>query len=147
MTAYTFTIPGDPVAWGRARLGKTKQHYTPTKTRNFKTLVRLAAQAAGVRPIPGPVLVVVVAYWTWPTSQQRKRETRPEEWRDTGPDADNVAKGVLDALNGLAYADDRQTALLVSAKRRAAQGAPSRTVVKVRSLAGLELASVLAALD
>ena len=29
------------------------------------------------------------------------------------PDADNIAKSVLDALNGLAYADDKQIVTLV----------------------------------
>lgn len=146
MSSYTFTVPGDPVPWGRARLGKGGRHFTPTKTRDFKTLVRLAAQAAGVRPIPGPVLVVVAAYWEWPKAMQRKRDPRGEAWLDTGPDVDNIAKGVMDALNGCGYTDDRQASLLVSGKLRAAQGQPSRTDVRIRPLGGLELSDVLDAL-
>lgn len=32
------------------------------------------------------------------------------------PDADNIAKAVLDALNGVAYADDKQVVILESRK-------------------------------
>ena len=35
------------------------------------------------------------------------------------PDCDNIAKSVLDALNGVAFADDSQVASLVVVKKRA----------------------------
>lgn len=38
------------------------------------------------------------------------------------PDADNVAKAVLDALNGLAYEDDSQVQELVIIKKYAPAG-------------------------
>lgn len=38
-------------------------------------------------------------------------------WHTSKPDADKLARAVLDALTGVVYADDRQVALLVSGKR------------------------------
>jgi Holliday junction resolvase RusA-like endonuclease len=40
----------------------------------------------------------------------------------TGPDIDNMCKFVLDALNGIAYHDDRQVVKLVAVKQRVTSG-------------------------
>lgn len=48
------------------------------------------------------------------------------------PDLDNVCKLVLDALNGVAWADDAQVVSIFANKLpRIAQGAPARTEVQV----------------
>ncbi len=44
------------------------------------------------------------------------------------PDADNYAKGALDALSGCVFADDRQVSILAAAKR---YGSRPRTVVQI----------------
>ena len=38
-------------------------------------------------------------------------------WYDKKPDVDNIAKAVLDALNGIAYDDDKQITSLVIDKK------------------------------
>lgn len=134
---FRFTVPGDPVPWGRAGVdtrGGKARHYTPTKTLNFELAVRVAAQNAGVLPIEGPVKLTILTEWAWPKSKERKTKPRNWEWRGSGPDADNVAKAVMDALNGIAYKDDRQVAKLIVTKTRPVQGMPSQTLVYIEPL-------------
>ena len=89
----------------------------------------------GEPPAAEAILCRITAYWEWPRSQWRKREPRSEVLHPAGPDADNIAKLVLDACNGIVYLDDRQVAHLEVQKLRAAQGAPARTRVEFQPLA------------
>ncbi len=52
------------------------------------------------------------------------------------PDADNVAKGVLDALSGAAYADDRQVTYLRVAKLDRTREDWPHVVVRVSGIGG-----------
>lgn len=89
---YRFEIPGPPVPWQRAGRGRGGQHFTPEKTRLYQRKVKLCAMTAGVRPLTGPVVLSVMFY----VADARAR------------DGDNLQKTIQDALNGLAYQDDRQ---------------------------------------
>jgi Holliday junction resolvase RusA-like endonuclease len=40
----------------------------------------------------------------------------PREWRDQKPDADNLTKTVMDAMNGVAWRDDAQVCSLSATK-------------------------------
>lgn len=80
--------------------------YTPRKTRVFEELVRKAwREQVGGRwaKFKGPVTVAVEI-------TRELAKSNPKFWAgraDTGkPDVDNTVKGILDALNGLAYSDD-----------------------------------------
>lgn len=68
------------------------------------------AQAAGVRPLSGPVAVELVLH---PRLTAKGRASR------TRLDLDAPIKPLLDALNGVAYADDKQVTQI-----RAALGEP-----------------------
>jgi len=79
----------------------------------------------------GPVSVEIVATFTRPASECRKRDPRPAEPRAKKPDAENVAKCVLDALTGLAWTDDAQVARLLVTKLTGAQGEAPGLLVRV----------------
>ncbi|MCW5323726.1 RusA family crossover junction endodeoxyribonuclease, partial [Verminephrobacter aporrectodeae subsp. tuberculatae] len=75
----TFTIPGEPVAKGRARAFVRNGHIaliTPTRTARYENLVRLAAQQAmGARtPVEGAVALTVNAFLAIPSSWSQKRQ-------------------------------------------------------------------------
>ena len=100
------TIDGAPVPKGRPRMvinPKTKKPFviTPRRTRVYEGFVRLTSLAA-VRRIgwpfatDAPCLVKLVAY----LPDLRRR------------DLDNIAKAILDACNGVVWADDSQVQLL-----------------------------------
>lgn len=84
------TIPGQPVGKGRPRFSNGHA-YTPAKTVAAERAIQLLARVAGIKPLTGRLAV-------------RLRFV----CETTRGDLDNFAKLVLDALNGIAWADDRQ---------------------------------------
>lgn len=105
------TIPGQPCAKGRPRLGKFGT-YTPAKTVNYETLVKeLYIMQNHRQQLNGALRMWVVAYFQIPQSKSKKvKEAMLKgDIRPTSkPDWDNIGKIISDALNGLAYHDDSQ---------------------------------------
>lgn len=115
-----FSIPGKPVGKGRPRFavrGKFVQAYTPETTASFENLVKLCWQQSGCEKLEGEITAVICAYFPIPKSTSKKKRAEmavKHTGCTTKPDADNIAKIVLDALNKMAYDDDSQvTRLLV----------------------------------
>ena len=74
---------------------------------------------------------VSVTIWTQrplPKSRAKKISTEEDTYK---PDADNVTKLVLDALNGVAWVDDAQVTDLNVHKKYRYRGAPERTTVHI----------------
>lgn len=108
-----FTVPGRPVPKGRPRVvQRTEQQwdgtessrtvaYTPHGTRDWEGTVAQVAQLHVRCPLDGPVGVEL-------------------EFAGAAPNADldNLTKAVLDALNGVAFNDDRQVDRLVVVRNR-----------------------------
>ena len=63
----------------------------------------------------------------------RPESRRKDIWVPTTPDLDNLEKAVLDALNGVAYEDDRYVVAKNSQKRYIRRDDP-RVCVRVTSL-------------
>ena len=105
------TIPGEPCAKQRPRLGKGYT-YTPQKTVNYETLVRELYILQNFRQkLEGELVMTVRAYFTIPKSASKKKAADMVAGRirpTKRPDWDNVGKIISDALNGLAYHDDSQ---------------------------------------
>ena len=115
-----FTIPGEPVAKGRARAfvraGRVS-HYTPDKTENYEARVAIFARQAmaGALPLAGAVSLSVVARFSIPASWSKKRKQAAAEGREhvtKRPDLDNVLKAIKDGMNGIAWVDDCQVVVL-----------------------------------
>lgn len=111
-----FEILGKPIGKGRPRLGKYGT-YTPIKTANYETLVKLAFMDnfKSFKPMEGAVKAKITAVFTPPKSLSKKKQ---EELLykinyTKKPDVDNIAKIILDSLNGLAYKDDSQVSALL----------------------------------
>lgn len=112
---FEFTIPGKPCGKGRPRFTKNGHTFTPEKTANYETLVKLAFRQVypGAEPIAAKVEVIakITAYYPIPVSTSKKLQARMRAGLlkpTTKPDTDNIAKICLDALNGIAYHDDAQ---------------------------------------
>lgn len=112
-----FTIPGEPKGKGRprfARSGGRVRTYTPDSTAAYEDKVRYSyhKQCRNYNFGSDAILSVhIIAKYPIPKSiSQKKRgmmlahRLRPA----IKPDADNVIKIVCDALNGIAYGDDKQ---------------------------------------
>ena len=119
-----FTVPGEPVAKGRARAfircGKIG-HYTPDKTANYESLVRLfASRAMGNKPLMTEAIWLTVdAYFSiprsWPARKQEDAEVMKVR-KISRPDLSNVVKAVEDALNGIVWVDDSQVIQIRASK-------------------------------
>lgn len=105
--SFSFVVPGIPVPKARPRLGKGGHVYTPTKTVEAEAAIRSCAEIAGVKVITG-ALRMAVEFQMGPANDRAYPALRP--------DADNLAKTVLDALNRVAYRDDAQIVELVVVK-------------------------------
>lgn len=120
-----FTVPGIPVGKGRPRFARTKfgvRTFTPEKTAGWEALARHAAgQAmAGQPPFDGAVAVEITAHLPIPASWSKVRQVRARQgWLlpTVKPDADNLQKGALDAMNGVVYGDDKQAVEVRVVKR------------------------------
>ena len=65
-------------------------------------------EAAGnIPPHDGPVAILMTAVFLPPQSWSKKKKNDPGP-KVSKPDLDNIAKSVLDGLNGIAFVDDSQ---------------------------------------
>jgi Holliday junction resolvase RusA-like endonuclease len=132
-------ILGEPCSQGRprfARRGKFVVAYDPPKSRSWKAAAQYHMKyvMCDRPPLSGPLRVLITARFTCPKTDCRKRAPRPERWHAKKPDAENVAKAVLDAATGVVYLDDSQVAYLTVSKRIAAQGAAPAVILEVEEL-------------
>lgn len=114
----TFIIPGEPRGKGRPRFAG--HAYTDQATRAYEDKIRWEYKAAGGNSIAGPVEVKIMAYHAVPKSASKAKAGQMLEGAilpTKKPDADNIAKAILDGLNGLAYMDDKQVVSLAVDKQ------------------------------
>lgn len=119
-----FRIEGEPVAWARARLATTDagpQFVTAKPQRQHGRFIhQLGALAMrGRPPADGAVAVAVMVWRSMPkrfTKAQRADAAAGRLRPTQKPDADNFAKLVKDALNGVAWVDDAQVVDLMVRK-------------------------------
>jgi Holliday junction resolvase RusA-like endonuclease len=113
-------VEGNPVGKGRpkfARRGNFVSTYTPTKTRDYETLIKEAAQKAmgSTELLETPVTVAIYITVPIPQSYSKKRIEaclKGSERPIKKPDIDNIAKCFLDAMNEIVYKDDTQVLTL-----------------------------------
>lgn len=116
---YEFEIKERAIGKERPRKGKNGKFYTPEKTKNFEELVQWNFKAKyniELEPSEKPFKAKITAVFkpAESLSKKKKEELLFKINYTKKPDADNIAKAILDSLNGLAYKDDSQiTALLV----------------------------------
>lgn len=119
-----FSIEGNPQ--GKARPRFSRGHaYTPDETRKYETmtafLYRRAANGVFFSQ-KTPLSVTILVFFAAPKNTSKKKK---EVMLNGGafpvrkPDADNIAKIILDALNGTAYHDDAQIVQLSVRKQYA----------------------------
>lgn len=124
------TIPGEPQSKGRPRFynnGRFVKAYTPDETVKYENLVKLAwMQRADepfsdpIRKLEGAIKAEIRAFFPIPKSASKKKHQQMVDGKirpiTVKKDADNICKAILDALNGIAYDDDRQIVELLAYK-------------------------------
>ncbi len=96
------------------------RHYTPSKVAgNAQGLAFLLGPHVPQKPWTGPVSVEIIAGFPFRKKESLIARECGWDWKDTKPDADNLAKQVLDVLQGCGFfKDDSQVVRLVVTKVR-----------------------------
>ena len=115
-----FIVEGDPVGKQRPRFnGRTRTTYTPRKTKHYETLIRKAYEDTGGSMLDGYISLSLDVYFAIPKSYTKGKRLACEHNINRPakkPDIDNVLKAVMDALNGVAYEDDKQVVEVICRK-------------------------------
>ena len=114
-----FTVPGVPVGKGRPRFTRSGHTYTPEKTKAYESFVRECWKKQSGAEFAGgvPLKAEIHGHFPIPASLSKKRRTAMNGTPHTKKcDADNLAKSILDALNGVAYPDDSAISHLIVKK-------------------------------
>jgi Holliday junction resolvase RusA-like endonuclease len=134
-----FTILGEPMGKERPRfrrVGNYVQTYTPAKTKNYETKVRDSYYSSNMEThhLTGAIEAEIYGVFPIPVSVSKKLRAKMENGEEPYTkkvDADNLAKIILDALNGVAYDDDKQISKLSVTK---VYGKDPRVEVTLREL-------------
>ncbi len=115
-----FTIPGKVQAKQRPRFNG-KFAYTQRETVAYENWVKTCylEKYKGQKLLEKPLKVKIIAYYDIPKSTSKKKQKMMldnEIFPTIKPDADNIAKSILDSLNGIAYLDDKQVVKLIVEK-------------------------------
>ena len=123
-TVITMEIIGDPKAQKRhkhAKIGNFIKVYDPSEVDKRNYLLTLQHNAPE-KPLSGPLEVVLTFHLGRPKNHygsgknsEMLKDSAPE-WHSSKPDCDNLAKFVLDSLNGVFYTDDAKISCLGTRK-------------------------------
>ncbi len=126
----TFTVPGKPIGQPRHRIAKNGGRYIDANhaIHAFKDLIRLSCKQR--HPFEGPVSVKITAYMPRPAKYEKQLPPGacPHVWK---PDADNIGKAILDALNGKAWLDDSQVNEITVCKLCVPRGTEPKTIITI----------------
>ena len=118
-----FKIPGKAQAKQRPRMGRSGIVYTPKETLVYENYVKMCysdyAKQFGWLPYENQVRAEIEVLVAVPKSDSKTKKKAKIEGMirpAVKPDCDNLAKSILDSLNGLAYRDDKQVVELVVKK-------------------------------
>lgn len=107
-----FTIPGKALGKQRPRMTRRGRVFTPQKTINFENLVKMCyQQERGEVYLEGALRCVITVYKMIPKAMPKYKRVLALEGKlrpQTTPDWDNIGKIICDALNKIAYDDDKQ---------------------------------------
>ena len=121
----SFTVEGTAVPKQRPRISG-RRAYTPKRTKDYeeRVLNEFRSSYSGFYPAFGkdvPVRICISVIQEIPKSWSKKKHAQAESGEivplSRNGDVDNIAKSILDALNGFAYEDDCQVTTLMVTKQ------------------------------
>ena len=111
--SVTILIEEKAIPKGRPRFvrrGNFVQAYTPEKTHDYEKRIAQIYKERINEKYEGPIkiLIKVEIKPAKSLSKKKTQELIEKQWHEQKPDVDNLAKAILDGLNGTAYVDDSQ---------------------------------------
>ena len=126
MKEISFFIDGEPQAWQRPKTRLVNgyvQHYSPAETKKYEKKIADTYKQLNDAPFfekGTPIHVSIHFEMAIPQSLSKKKRymmCTGEILHTKRPDVDNMAKAVIDGLNGVAWGDDSQIVSLNLRKR------------------------------
>lgn len=143
MKEYKFTVPGGPKGKQRHRTTSNGRTFTPSQTVNYENLVIMCFKQKyhDAPPLTGELCFNMVSYFPIPKSTSKKKhaEMLARKIRPTKkPDFDNMLKIASDALNKIAFDDDKQ---VVESHYYAYYSDRARTEITIKEISAEESSS------
>lgn len=102
MAFFAGSLNCKPVPKGRPRVGKWGGVFTPKETRAFEKLVKDWVKALYTKKPSEKALRVNIAFYL------KRAKTNKKKHHTQKPDLDNVAKSILDSIEGILFVNDSQ---------------------------------------
>lgn len=138
MKDFEFTVYTKPLGKERPRfkrVGNFVRTYTSKKTVDYERHIAMQFLEQGGTVFEHKWLeVIITAYFAIPKGTKKADKLLYETEYipyDHKPDADNVAKSVLDGLNGVAWTDDKQ---VVNLRVKKFYGKEPRVIIRIREV-------------
>ena len=99
---------------------KTGRAFTSNQTINYENWIKQCYIEQSNKLLQGPIRARIEIYYSVPKKYSKRKIEAIKDGIDypmKKPDADNIAKIVLDSLNKIAYEDDKQVVELTVIKR------------------------------
>lgn len=113
----------------RPKFTRKGRAYDPPANKLEAAEIRIAyAEQVGIWKSDGPIGVAIDVYRKLPKGRPLRVESESDTFK---PDVDNIAKAVLDALNGVAFDDDSQVVQLRCSKHPRKRRESDRTFVRI----------------
>lgn len=115
---FEIFVEGTPRAQPRPRFSKGRAYHERGPIDVWRRKVRDATRAFcdKATPLSGPLMVTMVFSMPRPKRLVWKSKPMPRLPHTSKPDCDNLAKGTLDAMTGVAWDDDSQVCVLAVQK-------------------------------
>ncbi len=131
---------GKVVPKQRPRKGKGGRMFTPPETREFERLVKEWGYDCGMTPVRYPIRATLTVYDETSEPDLVSHSVLGMVYYGK-KDLDNIGKAVFDALNGVAYKDDKQL-VDIRIKRRYKLHSGFRLVLERRGLSAMEYSNL-----
>lgn len=111
---HRFRIYGTVRGQGRPRFKKFGKTYKDKKDEKWENAIKEAyINSNGINFGSKPLVMIALIHRRLPDSKPKYVESEMDVYK---PDADNIFKGIADALNGIAYDDDKQIVAAIPIK-------------------------------
>lgn len=108
-----FRVYDEVMGKPRPRVNRNGSVWTPKRFKDNEKKIAEAYLEAGGKKLEGPVCISVRTFRKMPKSRPKKLLAEEDLFK---PDIDNILKQVLDALNGVAFEDDKQVVRVLCSK-------------------------------
>ena len=113
----------------RPKFTRKGRAYDPKANKSEARAIREAwEEQVGEWKSDGPIGVAIDVFRKLPNGRPKRVESESDTFK---PDVDNIAKAVLDALNGVAFEDDSQVVRLRCSKHPRKRRESDRTFVRI----------------